>query len=301
MRRHLHWILLLLAVPISYVLIMLVVQWLSGLVADATAAGDDGGRLGLNLAGLAALVAALVVPLVLLIRAIVQMRRTYRRAQRAKGRFTAYEQSMLDRGRYAADAWERARTARTALLAHEIPPSVQQWDVVPYAGEVFFAQVPLTYARYYGRDVSYAQTSAVALGNPAFVVGALAVTAISNASARSRAAAQSAPQWREWQTSSVYISNRRFAVHAGGQWLSFDYSAMTAVFPEAAASTLVCQFHSAAPLLLAGDDAALACVFAVLQTHGVDALRRHPSLQILDQPAAQPTLPPIGRSPKPGR
>jgi len=292
MRRHLHWILLLTAVPVSYVLLMLVVQALSAAGRDAT---DSGARVWLALAQLVALAAAVVVPIVLLIRSIVQMTRTYRRAQRAKGRFTKREQSMLDRGRSASDAWERARAARSALLDHRVPASIQQWDIVPYADEVFFARSQLTYARYYGRDVMYSQSSTVALGNPAFVVGALAVTAISNASARSRAAAEATPQWREWQSSAVYVSNRRLAVHAGGRWLSFDYAAMTAVYPEVAAATLICQFADAEPLLLSGDDAALAAVFTVLQTHGLDALRRHPSLHALDREAALPDLPPVGR------
>lgn len=292
MRRHLHWIILLAAVPVSYALLMLVVQALSAAGRDQA---DPVMRGWLAVGQLAALAAALVVPIILLIRSIVQMTRTYRRAQRAKGRYTKQEQSMLDRGRSASDAWERARAARFALLHHQVPVAIQQWDVVPYAGEVFFARAQLTYARYYGKDVTYSRSSTIALGNPAFVVGALAVTAIANSSARSRATAEAAPQWREWQTSAVYISNRRFAVHAGARWLSFDYSAMTAVYPEVSAATLVCQFEHAEPLLLSGDDAALAAVFSMLQTHGLDALREHPSLPALDSEAVLPDLPPVGK------
>lgn len=292
MRRHLHWMILLAAVPVSYVLLMLVVQ-ASSVAGDK--ATDPTAVVWFALAQLAALAAAVVVPVILLIRAVVQMTRTHRRAQRAKGRFTKREQSMLDRGLLASEAWERARAARIALLRHQVPATISQWDVVPYAGEVFFARTQLTYARYYGRDVMYSQSSTIALGNPAFVVGALAVTAIANSSARSRAAAEAAPQWREWQASAVYVSNRRLAVHAGGRWLSFDYTAMTAVYPEVAAATLVCQFAEAEPLLLSGDDAALAAVFTVLQTHGLDAVREHPSLLALDREVTLPDLPPVGR------
>lgn len=84
MKRHMHWLILLIAAPLAYVLLMLGVQAMS-----RAASGADGGTaVGLGWAQLALLLAAVVVPIVLVIRAIVQMVRTYRRAQRAKGRFT---------------------------------------------------------------------------------------------------------------------------------------------------------------------------------------------------------------------
>ena len=238
MRRHLHWILLLLAVPVSYLALMGLFFW----VYSTTMAMPDAEAVGWALARMALLLAAVVVPIVFLIRAIVQMARTYRRAQRAAGRYSKYELSVLDRAQRAAGAWEFARSVRGDLLSGRMPPTIQQWDVVPYPGEHFFARLTLNYARYYGQDVAYGQSSAIALGNPAFVAGVLAVSAIANASARSRAAAQATPQWREWQTTTVYVTSQRLAVHASGRWLSFEYRAITAVYPEVASATLVCQF-----------------------------------------------------------
>lgn len=291
MRRHVHWLALLLAVPVSYVVLMLVVVALNGLTADAAPSA----RPWLALAQLVALVAAVVVPLVLLIRSIVQMRRTYRRAQRAKGKYTRWEQAQLAERTDAAAWWSYARDTRTRLIERRVPESQQQWDVVPYEGERFFAYLPLTYARYYGADVGYTQASTVAVGHPAFVAGVFAISAIANASARSRAAAQSLPQWREWQQVTAYVTNRRIVTFANGRWLSFDYGAIAAVYPDASARALVMQFDSTEPLLLTGPAAPMAAVIAVMQTHGLDAVRDHPGLRALDVQAEQPTLPPVGK------
>lgn len=291
MRRHLRWILLLIAVPVSYFAIMALHQ----VMYDATTGPVSGDTIGWVLLRMLILLAALAVPLVLLVCSLISMNHTYRRARRAQGKYNKYERFMLGNAQHAADAWELARSARTDLLAQRIPPTIAQWDVIPYAGEQFFARLNLNYARYYGQDVGYSQSSAFAFGRPAFVVGVLAVSAITNAAARSKAAAQSAPQWREWQATTVYVTNHRLAVHAGGQWLSFDYAAMTAVYPEVDSSTLVCQFGSSEPMLLSGDEAAIAAVFTVMQTHGAEGLRGHPALQSLDHAAPAPSLPPLGR------
>lgn len=291
MRRHLTWILLLAAVPASYFAIMAIHQ----AVYEATSGATPSESIGWTLVRMVILLAAVVAPLVFLVCALTAMTRTYRRARRARGRYTKYERHMLGQARHAADAWERARRIRADLLAQRVPPVMEQWEVVPYLGEQFFARLTPDYARYYGQDVAYQQSSTMAFGRPAFVVGVLAASAIANAAARSKAAARAAPQWREWQPVVAYVTNRRLAVHAGGQWLSFDYAAMTAVYPEVESSTLVCQFGNSEPLLLRGDEAAIAAVFTVMQTHGLPGLQGHPALQPLNQPAAEPALPPLGR------
>ena len=99
-------------------------------------------------------------------------------------------------------------------------------------------------------------------------------------------AAPATPHWPEWQTTTVYVTSQRLAVHASGRWLSFEYRAITAVYPrEVASATLVCQFDSTEPLLLSGDEAAIAAVLAVTQTHGLEALRDHPALPASRPPA----------------
>ncbi|MFJ4046083.1 hypothetical protein ACIPV2_10105 [Microbacterium sp. NPDC089987] len=293
MRRHLKWIVLLVSAPLSYLVAMLLMM----AAREAQTSAEGSGIAGLVLAQLLLMLLAVGVPIWMLVWSIVEMTRVHRRAQRAKGRFTPFEQQQLAAARSSAAAWEHARAVRTSIMAGQMPPALPaQWDVVPDQGEVFFGHVPVTYARYYGQDITYRQSSTVALGRPAFIVGALAVTAIANAAARSQADKQAATQWREWQNTGAYVTSHRIAVHASGEWLSFDYAAMTAVYPEVASQTLVCQFSSTSPLLLSGDGAALSAVIAVAQAYGRDAVGTHPALTALDRPAPEPALRPIGRT-----
>src|SRR5690606_28354947 len=133
MRRHVHWILLLITAPLAYVLLMLAAQALED---------GAGNNVGLALARLALMLAAVITAIALLIRAIVQMARTYRRGQRSTGRYTRMEQEMLERGQRTAEAWEQARSVREILLNRQVPGSLRQWEVVPYPDEVFLAHVP---------------------------------------------------------------------------------------------------------------------------------------------------------------
>lgn len=291
MRRHVPWIVLLLLAPTTYALASLLGWWLS---TQSPAAGPAAG-VGIALGGLLAAAVAVFAPIVFLILAIVQMARVYRRRQRVRGNYTPQEQRLLETQTQAARAWEHARSVRSWLIERRVPATLQQWDVIPDAGEVFFARLNLQYARYYGRDVSYTTRGGFFFGHPAFVVGALAVTAISNSRSKSNAQAQAAAQWREWQSAVVYVTNQRLVVHVSGVWLTFSYSAMAAIYPEVSALTLVCQFSGAEPMLLTGADAPIAAVYAVLQTYGPDALASHPSLQPLNRPAPAPALPAIGK------
>lgn len=286
---------LLVSAPLAYLVAALLHVW----ARDAQSRSEGVGAAWLVFGQFLISLTALVAPIVLIILAIIEMTRVHRRARRARGRFTRSEQQQLATAHSSAAAWEHARAVRSSIMEGRMPPALhQQWDVVPYDREIFFGHVPVTYARYYGQDVAYQQSSTIALGRPAFVVGALAVTAIANSAARSSAAKQAAPQWREWQSTGAYVTSHRIAVHVGGQWLSFDYAAMTAVYPEVASRTLVCQFASTAPMLLSGDGAVLSAVIAVAQAYGLDAARDHPALAPLNQPAAEPALPPIGRPPR---
>lgn len=292
-RPHLKWIVLLACAPLSFFAAMLLFVW----VQQARSNAEGGVAPGILVVQLLLLLLAVGVPIWMLVWSIVEMTRVHRRAQRAKGRFTRLEQDQLAAAGNSAAAWEHARTVRSSIMAGRMPPALPaQWDLVPYPGEVFFGHVPVTYARYYGQDVTYQQSSTMAMGRPAFIVGALAVTAIANAAARSRAAQQAAIQWREWQNTGAYVTSHRIAVHANGEWLSFDHAAMTAVYPEVAARTLVCQFSSTSPLLLSGDGSVLGAVIAVAQAYGRDAVGAHPALAALDHPAPEPALPPIGGS-----
>jgi len=76
-------------------------------------------------------------------------------------------------------------------------------------------------------------------------------------------------------------SNQRLLCQVGGRWLSFHYSAMTAVYPEVGDWTLITQYGGTSPLMLSGLHVPAAALFTVLGTHGPDAVAVHPSLQML--------------------
>lgn len=233
---------------------------------------------------------AFLGPVALLAVAIAKGARTFREHRRSRGRFSATERAEIGRRDAAAHAWANAQGLHRQLLAREVPPTLRVWDVVPYAGEEFFCDVPAGYARYYGTTVSYTQTSGFYYGRPSFVLTGLAVTAIANAAERSAAQAQAREQWRERCVSRLVVSNHRLLVQVHGRWLSFDYSAMTAVLPEPDGWALVCQFSSTEPLLLTGDHAPFAAVMTLYRTHGEQALRDHPGLEPL-RPVHGPASP----------
>ncbi|WP_431804606.1 hypothetical protein [Microbacterium sp. bgisy203] len=274
MRRHLRWIVPALLAAAVYLLAMWGVTALAGPDRSPTP-NETLGALGL-------LAVAFVGPLVLVVVAIVQGVKTYRAARRRRGHFSKGELRLAGERAAHQHAWDNARALRATLLRREVPASIDQWDLAPYAGELFFAAVPTSYARYYGTDARYTTTSSFAYGSPAFVLGVMAITGIGNAASRSAARQQAREQWRDWQQAHVLVSNHRLAVRTAEGWLSFDYGAMTAVYPEVAANTLVCEFPGVAPLLLQGPHAPLAAVMSVFATRGADGLARHPSLSALD-------------------
>lgn len=155
------------------------------------------------------------------------------------------------------------------------------WEIVPEQGEVFFYDLRAVYERYYGQDVSYTPSGGFFFGSPAFILAGMAVTGLANSSRRRAAEAQAQTQWREYEPARVIVSNHRILCLVRGQWLSFSYGAMTAVYPEVAQATLVCEFRGAPPLRLRGADVPIAAVMTVFATHGLEAVAEHPSLQVL--------------------
>ena len=197
-----------------------------------------------------------------------------RRRRHARGKFTPAETVQRQ-------AWSHAEHLLGDLLRRQTPATIRVWDLIPNQGEVFFSDASATYARYYGRDVSYSRSSTFAFGHPAFVLAALGASAIGNASRRSRAESIAREQWREHQSVRLVVSNQRLICQVGGQWLSFYYSAITAMYPEVEQWTLICQFDSAPPIMLHGEYIPAASVITTLMTHGLEALEEHPSLQRL--------------------
>jgi len=284
MRNHLRWL-----VP----LVLAGLLYAGGTVATAWIATNKApGGLWSAITGLIAFVAVIGVIIGLVVSLIGGLK-VFRGWLRSRGMLTRSERAARDftaaRENSAQISWDRARRLRAALLAHEAPPTVAVWDLVPRADEVALLDVPATYARYYGTDVVAASSSTLFVGHPAFVLAGLAASGMSRAASARRAAAAAQAQWREWQTVRVVVTNQRIACNVGGQWLSFDYGAVAA-YPEVTSWTLVCQFGNiAAPLLLAGDSGPLISVITILMTHGEAGLRDHPDLKALDATASPQT------------
>lgn len=280
-RRHLRW-----AVP----LIVGVAAYFGfglagGHLLDASS-GDDA-AVGEALGGMGLLLLAGLVPLIALVFFIVGVVRAlsewHRTRRHAAGRHTRAELAEQAREQHLARSWERARTLSGMLAQREVPPQIHVWDVVPNAGEVFFFDGGSSYARFYGQDVAFNQSSGFFFGHPLFVAAGVALTAASNSARRSSAEAAAQTQWREHQAVRLLVSNQRLVCNVNGNWLSFSYSAMTAVYPEVDRWTLVCQLDSTSPLLLHGADVPSATLVTILMTYGPEAIQHHPSLTSLSQ------------------
>lgn len=290
--RHLRWLIPLLLVPLTYFGCSAGVSWLS-----AREPVNSEPEVWVVIATLVLVLSAFVLPIVAFVVFVVQAVRTYRGWRRSRGRYTKAEQLVIDRHREDATAWNFAVGLRRSLVNQQVPTSIERpWDIVPYPDEVFFLDVPAQYARYYGQDVTYTQSSPLAIGSPAFVVGVLAASAISNGGARRAAQRQAAEQWREHQNVRVIVSNRRLICVVRGQPLTFDYAAMVGVYPEVQHRTLVCQFGSTEPLMLSGPHVPGMAVLTTMMTLGEDALGRHPKMQVLEQEIDVSRHPVTGRS-----
>lgn len=203
---------------------------------------------------------------------------------RKRSRLLGQHRSELaaNRAAQADHAWRVAAQLRRELPDRAPRNTVQVWDLVPNAGEVFITDAPVHYARYYGQTVTYTTSGGAFFGSPAFVAAGLIGTAIVNASARSRAEALAREQWREHRTVRLVATNQRFCCHVGQNWLSFYYSSFSAVYPSAEHRSLVCTFADSEPLLIEGPWAPAAAVVATFYTRGMDALTGHPGLRALN-------------------
>lgn len=275
LQRHLAWAIPLALAPISYFAAAF------GLVGISQ--GMDDGSLPSWWAwiGVALGLAALVCPVIALVHASTGGFRAFRHWRRSQGHFTKNEAAVAQREAVSTGAWARAQKLQSSLAQREIPPAIHVWDVVPNANEVFFLDVPADYARYYGMDVSYTQSSGFYYGRPSFVLAGVGISAIANAARRDNAARQAVAHWRERQPCRVLVSNQRLMCQVGGQWLSFYFNAMNAVYPEIENWSLITQYDSTSPLLLSGPQIPEIALMTVLATQGPDAVVHHPSLQRL--------------------
>jgi hypothetical protein len=193
-----------------------------------------------------------------------------------------------------AEGWTQAVKLRQALLDGHPLPTLPYVPMRLEQGEVAHARVGVEYARFYSTNVSYRQSNGFFFGSPAFVVTGLAVNAIGNAAARSRAQAMAAAQWRERQGVDAYLTDRRILTCvASHRWLSFWHQGIIEAAPMLEHWSLLETFQQGDPVRWTGPAAAWLAVAVIHLAYGDDQLAHHPGLAAL-APSSLPGGPSAG-------
>ncbi|MDA2809517.1 hypothetical protein O4J56_02595 [Nocardiopsis sp. RSe5-2] len=175
--------------------------------------------------------------------------------------------------------WESGVDLRDALLSGLEMPRLPFVPVRLEPGEVAHAELVADYSRFYAMDVNYQQSNGFYFGSPVFVAAGLTAQAIGNASARNRAQAMAAPQWREQQRVGVYVTDRRLlALVDGTRWLSWWYEGTMQVNPLLDQWALVELFNDTEPLRWQGPAVPWLSVAVSYLAFGHDHLLHHPEL-----------------------
>nr|WP_313776829.1 hypothetical protein [Mycobacterium sp.] len=155
-----------------------------------------------------------------------------------------------------AEVWAQyARNAAAALRTGAALPEINVVGMGPVLrrGECAFFQGGVNYARMYGGDGTYTTTGLLALGSPAFMLGAFAATGIINHRRKARARRDAVVQWRDHQRAGIIATSQRLMVHTDRGWATYAYGAITEYYPDIASSSLTMGFGGqGAPMLLAG-------------------------------------------------
>src|SRR5690606_11780221 len=147
-------------------------------------------------------------------------------------------------------------------------------------GEVPYGEVVLEYSRFYSMDVQAQQRSGFYFGSAAFVAAGMIGDAVSNASARNRAAAMSQAQWRYNAPIPVTITNQRLLTLFEGQWITFEHQMVLAFYPEPQNYTFVLTFDVTSPLRLTGPWAPWASLMVAVGIYGLERVPHLPAFEI---------------------
>ena len=114
-----------------------------------------------------------------------------------------------------AEVWPRRpkRRGRATHRSHAAGNDVVGMGPVLRRGERAFFQGGANYRRMYGGDGTYTTTGLLALGNPAFMLGAFAASGIINHRRKARARRDAAVQWRDYQRAGIIATSQRLMVH----------------------------------------------------------------------------------------
>jgi hypothetical protein len=128
--------------------------------------------------------------------------------------------------------------------------------------ETAYFSATASYARLYGGDGSYSTTGLLALGSPAFMLGAFAASGYINHRRKAAARRDAQQRWRDSQRVGLIGTSRRLLVSTAERgWLSFDYGAITEFYPDVQSCALTLGFGTrCSPLLLSGPPVLAACL-----------------------------------------
>ena len=153
------------------------------------------------------------------------------------------------------DGWASACRLYARLLGGDelavTPPTALRLnpDEVPHAETV------IGYARFYGTAVQYRQSNSFWFGSATFVAAGMAAEAIGNASARRRAEAAAAAQWRDHAIVRCVLTNHRLLCDYSGSWLSFWHNGVVEFLGDLARWSFVLRYEVGEPLMLHGPGA----------------------------------------------
>ena len=181
------------------------------------------------------------------------------------------------------DEWARGWHHAVALLRHlrEGGQPAQLSTALRVGDQHVYADVPLVYARFYGMNVEYGQSSMFAWGGPLFMAAAYTSNAVSNANARNRAAREAAPQWREHTTARTVVTGDQTACLVNGQWLAFSHSAVVELGADLSRYTCLLTFGEVEPVMLHGSAAPYVAVLLSYLLYGPGRLETLPFLEPL--------------------
>jgi hypothetical protein len=115
-----------------------------------------------------------------------------------------------------------------------------------------FGDAVLGYARYYGTQATYQQTSGLWFGSPAFVLAGLAAESVANSAARRRAETLAATQWRDHAHVRTILTDQRLLCDYQGSWLSFWHVGVVELAVDVARWAFIVRYEQGDPLMLHG-------------------------------------------------
>ncbi|WP_323374149.1 hypothetical protein [Plantactinospora alkalitolerans] len=154
--------------------------------------------------------------------------------------------------------------------------------------EKIFGDTMLGYARFYGTSAQYRESSSFWFGSTGFVLAGMASDAISNASARSRAQAMAAAQWRDQAQVRMVLTNQRLLGDYQGNLLSFWHNGVQELAADLSQWSFVLRYQEGNPLMLHGPAAPWYAVAIAWQIFGPEGMRL-PALAPITAAVAQRT------------